>query len=358
MRYNRKRDTCMFFLLAYALTVLPGCAGDLAQTVGPSGPIAAVTVSVDSNTLLVGHSAHALAIARDTAGNRLDAQTVSWKSLTPTIASVSSDGVVTAVTSGSALIQGTISGTTGLDTMVVVVPPNIRSHNFNDGTLGALVNPWDVGVDFPDDPTRSGHGKVARILYDPAQAVAQSSEERGFGYQSGADHVRYGRTIWFRGEVYLPSAGSTLKANHNRKLLDFLGTGPNGSPAGMVVHRRDMMLYLSCMDWMNGSLQETVFESTGITLADDTWYTIEVRMTTNSADNVRDGVLEIYMNGASTPTYSRTTGIGWITEVYPGGTYFNWFGVGYQLTVDAGDPVYTEYRYWDNVAFSTTRIGR
>ena len=236
-------------------------------------------------------------------------------------------------------------------------PTTLPQHDFNDGAIGPFVDPWEVGVDFPTDPTGKGHGRVARILYEPAQAPAQSSQERAFGYRVTTDRVRYGRTIWFRGDVYLPYTGSTVKANHNRKLLDFLGTGTTGSHAGMVLHRRDMVLYLSAMDWMNGSLQETVFESTGITLADNTWHTIEVRMTTNSADNVRDGVLEVYMNGATTPTYSRTTGLGWITEKYPGGTFFSWFGVGYQLTVDPGEPVYSEYRYWDNVAFSTTRVG-
>jgi hypothetical protein len=237
-------------------------------------------------------------------------------------------------------------------------PTDLPQHDFNNGTLGAFFNPWATGVDIPDDPTGTGHGKVVRILYEPAPVPGHSSHEAGFGYQSGADHMRYGRTIWFRGEFYLPSAGSTPKANHNRKLLDFLGTSNTGSHAGMVLHRRDMVLYHSSMDWMNGILQETVWESTGITLADDAWHTIEVRMTTNSADNVRDGVLEIYMNGAATPTYSCTTGLGWITEAYPGGTFFDWFGVGYQLTVDADDPVYSEYRYWDNVAFSKTRIVR
>ena len=90
-------------------------------------------------------------------------------------------------------------------------------------------------------------------------------------------------------------------------------------------------------------------------MADDTWYTIEVRMTTNSVDNVRDGILEIYLNGSATPNYRRDTGLGWITEKFPGGSFFSAYFVGFQLTIDAGDPAYIDWRYWDNVSFSTTR---
>lgn len=232
----------------------------------------------------------------------------------------------------------------------------IRSHHFDDGTLGGLVNPWDVGIDFPQDPTRKGHGRVVRILYDPRLAKHHTSQDRGFGYQAGRDRIRYGKTIWVRGQVYLPYAGSTRRANHNRKLIDFAGSGPTGTHARLVLHRRDLMLYVSTADWMGGSLRETLSESTGIRLADDKWHTIELRMTTNSADGVRDGVVEIYMEGATVPTYSRRKGLGWITEKYRGGSFFNWFAIGSQLTIDAGDPVYREYRYWDNVIFSTRRL--
>ena len=243
----------------------------------------------------------------------------------------------------------------GLATMAVAAATHIRSHNFNDGTLGPYINPWSTGIDFPNDPTRTGHGKVARILYNPTKQRHQSSQDRGFGFES---RIRYRETIWMRGQVYLPYAGSPIKANHNRKLVDFVGSGMRGIHTRMTLHRRDMVLHVSVVDWMSGSLRETLAESTGIRLPDNTWLTIEVRMTTNSADNIRDGVLEIYINGASTPSYSRRRGLGWITEKYPGGSFFSWFAIGSQLTVDAGDPVYREYRYWDDVAFSRTRIVR
>jgi len=232
----------------------------------------------------------------------------------------------------------------------------IRSHHFDDGSLGPYVNPWGVGIDFPNDPTRKGHGRVARVLYDPASGSLHRSQDRGFGYQARSERLRYGKTVWMRGELYLPYAGSVQRANHNRKLIDFAGTGPTGIHTRVTLHRRDMVLYVSTVDWMRGSARETIAESTGIRLEDDKWHTIEVRLTTNSADGIRDGVLEIYMNGAAAPSYARRQGLGWITEAYRGGSFFSWFGIGSQLTIDAGDASYREYRYWDDVAFSTRRI--
>jgi hypothetical protein len=238
-------------------------------------------------------------------------------------------------------------------TVPPVPPPNpdrdtgavLAFHDFDDGTLGPYTNPWASGIDFPTDPTGSGRGNVARLRFAPSSG---GSMERAVTYNGSP--LRYGATMWMKGDVYLPSSAGG-NPSHNRKLIDFQGAG---NPR-MTLHRRDGVLRLSIVDRMNGSEQEVVATTTGISLADNTWHTIEVRITTNSADNVRDGVVEIYMNGSATPTYRHDTGIGWITERHPGGSYFDTYLTGFQLTVDSGDPAYAEYRYWDNISFSTTR---
>ena len=335
-----------------------GMAGSTSLTVTqvPQSGVPVVVVEVDSTTLLVGHVAHASATAKDALGNPITDQQVTWASLTPATATVSSSGEVMAVSSGTAIIEARVLEMIGLDTLTVVVPPNLSFHDFNDGTRGPYAHTADV--DFPDDPTGSGRGKVARMFYNPTQSPLQSSNDEYIVYDAGATHLRYGATIWMKGEFNIPYAGTAVKAGHHRKLIDYWGAGVR-----MTLYRADaysgqLRLWLSCVDWMNGSSQETVSEVTGINLADDTWYTIEVKMVTNSADNVRDGVVEVYINGAASPSYTRKTGLGWITEKYAGGSYCNYYRAGEQLTSDAGHPIYTEYRYWDNVAFSTSRIGR
>jgi hypothetical protein len=386
MRYSQMRETTANILFACALPALLSCAENVSRIIDPTetqqASVAAVAVTVDSTSLTVGHLARAAATAIDTAGEVITGREVRWTSLAPAVASVSSEGIVSALAPGSASIQALVSDRAGTATLTVVVaaaqpepppapapeppappatpPPGGVSHDFNDGTMGPFVNVWeDGGIDFPNDPTGSGRGKVARMHYSLQQGNpgVQSSDDTDIAYNRSGSRVRYNETIWMRGEVYLPYSGSAIHANHNRKLIDFTGAGTGGIHTRVTLHRRDMKLYVSIVDWMGGSVRETISEWSGITLADDTWHKIEVRLTTNSADKVRDGILEIYMNGSSTPAYSRTTGLGWITEAFPGGTFFSYFYLGSQLTVDPNEAVYNEYRYWDNVAFSPSRIG-
>jgi hypothetical protein len=323
----------------------------------PAPSVSVVQVTVDSMTLLVGHLAHAFATPKDAAGTPIVGLAVSWASLNPAVATVSSSGQVTAVAPGSALVQATISGKVGTAPVTIISSSVLASHNFDDGTLGPYVDPWhSPNLDIVPDPTGAGKGKVARMFYNPPSG---GSQEHALAYGSnGSDKLRYGRTIWFRGDVYLASGTIGYNPGHNRKLIDWQGPGVR-----MTLHRVQAggqlrALRLSIVDWMNGSEQEVMDTNTGIAINDDTWYTVEVRMTTNSADNVRDGVLEIYINGSPTPNFSQTTGLGWITEKLAGGSYFDAYLVGFQLTIDAGTPVYTEYRYWDNVAFAFSRIGQ
>jgi hypothetical protein len=173
------------------------------------------------------------------------------------------------------------------DSRIVDLPPiwdglpNVVAHDFNDGTLGPFVNVWeDNGIDFPSDHTESGRGKVARQIFSPTQGTAgvQSSDDTDLAYDRSANRVRYNETIWMRGDVYIPYAGSSIRADHNRKLIDYTGAGIGGIHTRVTLHRRDMRLMVSIVDWMNGSLRETISEWSGITLADNVWHTIEVRM--------------------------------------------------------------------------------
>lgn len=317
-------------------------------------PVTAVSVS-GASSVEVGETLNLSALATDADGASLPARAISWTSLAPQIASVSQSGMVTGVAVGSADIRAASEGVSGQRT-VLVTPKDTTSqggtqvlaaHNFDDSSLGPFNNPWGSGIDVPVDPTSSGRGRVARISYAPPSG---QSQERALVYRANS-RLRYGETIWFRGDLYMPSAGAD--ATHNRKLLDYQGGGVR-----MTLHRRGPSrdLRLSIVDAMNnGFEEETIAESTGISLADDTWHTIEVRMTTNSADNVRDGVLEIYINGANTPDYRRSSGLGWVTETFSGGSYFQSFMAGFQLTIDSGDPAYQEFRYWDNIMYSTGR---
>ena len=327
-------------------------------TLGVLGaPVTTLEVLPATASVAVGATRALTATPRDVDGGALPNRAVAWSSQTPAVASVGASGLVSALMVGSATVvasAGGITGSSGITVPSVPPPPQpalLASADFETGSLTGtgFSNPWGSGLDFPTDPTGSGKGRVARLSYSPSSG---GSMERAIVYV-GPD-MRYNQTLWMRGYVYFPTGPAPFNAAHNRKLIDY-----QGRCARMTPHRLGSTgeLKVSIVDCMNGSEQEVMDPSTGIFLASDAWHLIELRITTNSAENVRDGVLEIYMNGSVTPTYRLASGLGWITEKGSGPSFFNTFIVGFQLTINSGDPVYQEYRYWDKVAFANTRIG-
>ena len=87
-------------------------------TIQPAA-VATVSVTLASPSLSVGQSTQAQAIARDATGNVLTGRTVSWSSLNPSIATVSSSGLVMAVAGGSATIRATVETKIGDATATV-----------------------------------------------------------------------------------------------------------------------------------------------------------------------------------------------------------------------------------------------
>ena len=89
----------------------------------PAPPVATtITVSVDSASLQVGHSAQATAVVRDQNGALMSGQTITWSSEAPLLASVSSTGVVTAVAQGTAVIRATVGALFDTTTVNITAP--------------------------------------------------------------------------------------------------------------------------------------------------------------------------------------------------------------------------------------------
>ena len=65
-----------------------------------------VVVVLDSTNLAPGHSAMAHAVAKDQLGNVLAGKTPSWQSATPSVATVSSTGQLTAISTGDGSDSG------------------------------------------------------------------------------------------------------------------------------------------------------------------------------------------------------------------------------------------------------------
>lgn len=108
---------------ANIIAVSEGQTGQAAITV-QQAPVATVTVSLGSSTVVAGANTQASAITRDANNNVLTGRPIAWSSSDPSVASVDPNtGLVTGVSAGTASIIATSEGKTGQATISVTPPP-------------------------------------------------------------------------------------------------------------------------------------------------------------------------------------------------------------------------------------------
>lgn len=90
----------------------------------PPGPVAVATVSValGSSAVMTGATTQATATLRDANGATLTGRSVQWSTSNSAVASVNQNGLVTAVTAGTATISATSEGRSGNATVTVTQP--------------------------------------------------------------------------------------------------------------------------------------------------------------------------------------------------------------------------------------------
>ncbi len=139
-----------------AVTVLAiGVLGACGESAGPAEPepVASVSVSPGTDTVLVGTITQLVATLRDQAGNVLGDRTVSWASSAEAVATVSPTGQVSGAAVGSATITATAEGKNGSAAVVVEVLPAIRALSGDaqvdtvSRTLGEALVVQVTGVD-------------------------------------------------------------------------------------------------------------------------------------------------------------------------------------------------------------------
>ena len=106
---------------AVITATVEGKSGVAAITVAPA-PVASVVVSPSSATLVVGQTVELEAQPRDASGQPLSGRAVTWSSNRSEVATVTSTGVVAAVSPGTATITASSEGRGGTATIVVEAP--------------------------------------------------------------------------------------------------------------------------------------------------------------------------------------------------------------------------------------------
>src|SRR5712691_5573882 len=102
-------------------TSQPGNLSDTANVTvtGCTVPVATVTVSPGSATVLAGQAVHLTATPKDASGNPLSGRTVTWSSSNTSVAIADVNGNVTALAPGSATITATSEGQSGTAAITV-----------------------------------------------------------------------------------------------------------------------------------------------------------------------------------------------------------------------------------------------
>jgi uncharacterized protein YjdB len=89
--------------------------------------VASVGVSAGSASVTTNQTLQATAVAKDASGNVLSGQSFSWASTNPSIATVSSSGLITGVAAGTVNITATSGSVTSSPLQITVVNPSVAS---------------------------------------------------------------------------------------------------------------------------------------------------------------------------------------------------------------------------------------
>ncbi len=103
----------------------------------PPVPVASVAVSLGSSLITIGATTQATPTAKDANGNVVTGRNVSWSSSTPTVATVSGSGLVTAIGPGTSVITANIEGQTG--SAMITVPIAVGSVTVSLGASSITV---------------------------------------------------------------------------------------------------------------------------------------------------------------------------------------------------------------------------
>jgi len=197
-------------------------------TAASTAPVASVTVSPASASLLVGATQQFTATLRDANGNVLTGRTVTWASSAPLLATVSGSGLMTAVAVGSVTITAASEGKNGTATLTITSSLGsssgepvfstaagdgmIYQDNMDQYTTPHDMDSWpgySIRPFYPDQypdnyavitSARGGTGKALRLVYtkgDGDRFIWKTNPENlstWYGPANAAYVVQY----WFR----------------------------------------------------------------------------------------------------------------------------------------------------------------
>jgi len=105
---------------------LLGCSSSSTSVeVFPKTPVASVSLTLPSPTLLTGQTQRAVATPRDASGAALSDRTVTWQSASPLVASIDPSGMISAIAPGTDVITASSEGVSAQGTLTVMPVPAV-----------------------------------------------------------------------------------------------------------------------------------------------------------------------------------------------------------------------------------------
>jgi uncharacterized protein YjdB len=120
---RRARRRAPWRALAAACAVAASASATACDSATPPVPVATVAVVPATATVVVGSARTFTAEPRDAQGVALAGRPVTWRSINPTVATVSASGTVNAVSLGTTTIEATSEGRIGVATVTVIPVP-------------------------------------------------------------------------------------------------------------------------------------------------------------------------------------------------------------------------------------------
>ena len=245
----------------------------------------------------------------------------------------------------------------------------VYAHNFNDGTIGAF-GQWGGYTPKPvsviADPTGSGRGSVAKVVYERDPAGGGSADVNGGMYyraNPAGGHpggVGFGERIYMAGDFYLPRYPHTAPAQaqfEQRKLIYIKFGDPNNRSGHVVVNlwgradKSGMDLSLSSGRAESGPSGPSEWAYNLAPVAFGQWHRVEVEILANHKDTA-DGTIRVWFNGKLVK--ERTNIVLFSPSGNPDSDFIYEYGIGNQEQWSPGD-VMKDYRFWDNIEFRTAR---
>ena len=284
---------------------------------GPLPPtVDSITVSPSVLVLTAGQTLKVLAVVKTSAGDLITGQTITWSSDKPDVVSVSSDGVITGVALGSAVITGKAAGRSASVT-AMVTPVPIKSASFEGyaSTAAMLADcvTWNCSEEFVVAPNGNvtladtvppTGGKSMQFMYKhPGDGCNTITLERSLKLATPQREVwaefntRFSSNFTTANDVCPPNAlkfifGDT-EAPLNFRWALHLGT--DGPPFNTIEEERPWPSGEPA--YMNLNSHGKPGEMFARDLYDSKWHTFRLHIKTSSTSSTADGVWEIWIDG-------------------------------------------------------------